>query len=114
MIQTIPTIKFSDSGACFTQYCHKIMSEIKRADDGFSIDMRWMDKVPARLARNPVYLKTDMPEGTGLDIFGAIPQPQPEACGKAIPQAYGFRAGKKNLNKAAQNNIENTGTGNQE
>ena len=64
-----------DSGACFTQYCHKIMSEIKRSGDGFSIDLRWMDKVPARLAKNPVYLKMDMPEGTGLDIFGAISQP---------------------------------------
>ena len=51
------------------------MSEIKRSGDGFSIDLRWMDKVPARLARNPVYLKMDMPEGTGLDIFGAISQP---------------------------------------
>lgn len=60
-----------DSGACFTQYCHKLLSEIKRVDDGFSIDLRWMDKVPARLAENPIYLKPDMPRGTGLDIFGA-------------------------------------------
>jgi len=52
MIQTIPTIKFSDSGACFTQYCHKIMSEIKRADDGFSIDMRWMDSEKYRIVFN--------------------------------------------------------------
>jgi len=64
-----------DSSACFTQYCHKIMSEIKKTDNGFSIDISWMDKVPARLAKNPIYLKVDMPEGIALEIFGAKQQP---------------------------------------
>lgn len=64
-----------DSGSCFTQYGHYLMSEIKRTNDGFSIDLGWMDKVPPRLAKNPVYLKLDMPRGMGLDIYGAEPQP---------------------------------------
>ena len=64
-----------DSNACFTQYCHYLMSDIKKADDGFSLDIRWMDKVPARLSGHPIYLKAEMPQGTGLDIFGAEPQP---------------------------------------
>ena len=65
-----------DSGACFTQYCHHIMSEIKRIDDGISIDISWMDKVPVRLTKNPIYLKVDMPQRTDLEIFGATPQPR--------------------------------------
>jgi hypothetical protein len=64
-----------DSGSCFTQYAHYLMSEIKQTDGGFSIDLGWMDQVPPRLSKNPVYLKVDMPPGTDLDIYGAEPQP---------------------------------------
>lgn len=64
-----------DSGACFTQYAHYLMSEIEEIDGGFSIDLGWMDQVPPRLSKNPVYLKVDMPPGTDLDIYGAEPQP---------------------------------------
>ncbi len=64
-----------DSGACFTQYGHYLMSKIKETHGGFSIDLGWMDQVPPRLTKNPVYLKVDMPPGTDLDIYGAEPQP---------------------------------------
>jgi len=60
-----------DSGACFTQYCHKILSTIERVDHGFSIDVRWMDTVPSRVSKNPIFLKLDMPQRTPIDIFGA-------------------------------------------
>ena len=71
-----------DSNACFAQYGHYLMSHIKKADDGFSLDISWMDKAPLRLAKNPIYLKLDMPRGTSLDIFGAEPQPCLRPAGK--------------------------------
>ncbi len=64
-----------DSGSCFTQYCHCTMSEIQRIDDGVLIDVGWMDKVPAKLLKNPIYLKIDAPEGTQLKIIGAKQEP---------------------------------------
>jgi hypothetical protein len=64
-----------DKGECLNQYCHHIMSKIKRIDDGFSIDVGWRNKIPASPANHPIYLKVDAPAGTQFDIKGAERQP---------------------------------------
>lgn len=60
-----------DTKSCFTQYCHRNLSAIEKADGGLLIDVQWMDKVPSSVSKNPFFLKLDLPERTTIEIFGA-------------------------------------------
>lgn len=64
-----------DTTSCMTQYLHRTLSRIEKTNEEFSIDVRWMKKVPNTVAGQTIFLKFKAPPGIQLKIAGAKPLP---------------------------------------
>ncbi len=64
----------ADALSCFTQYCHYALSAITWKDEGYVMDVAWMDQVPVIFSDHPFCLKADGVGQAGLDISGAVLQ----------------------------------------
>jgi len=60
-----------DALSCFTQYLHRVMSEIEKGREEFSIDMSWKKRVPAHLVGESLFLKIETPPQITFKIYGA-------------------------------------------
>ncbi|MBU3946641.1 MAG: hypothetical protein KJ826_00265 [Proteobacteria bacterium] len=60
-----------DIQSCFTQFLHKLFSNILNSNGEFSIDLTWMEKLPQNLIGCSFFIKIEKPPSVNLKIFGA-------------------------------------------
>lgn len=60
-----------DTQSCFTQYLHKVMSNIRKIGQEVIIDASWIKTVPSVVLGDALFLKVEIPRGIDLKISGA-------------------------------------------